>query len=828
MSCTPERPCGETRARLGLVPPAPGAPILRRRCGEFWGFLEELTAAVERLEVDGETLGSSWDLEGDPHGRLLAQLWARVAEGVAAQTELTAGEAYLETARDWTDLRRIAALIGYRPSPGVAAQAWVLAEVDRGGDPLVPAATRVQAPATAARPAQTYEVIADTQLREEWGELTATWVPVQAKPEDRQLRFLGTPGFRAGDELLFVHEQPQYVPPFGGWFTFWAWMLALKALPPSKATALSIAAVTGSSAELGTTLVSFDRDLHRVLDSLTAPYAAYKILATAGPAKRLQEVLRIPAVGDAQPLPLAGAEAIDTAQGRWVILDNPLETLSAGQLVAVVDWHTKACDVGHVKAHEPWNWEMAPGTFRRTSKLIFEPGLAALRGGGGEKSIYVLDRRVAARHYAFPQARPAGAPQLRLYPRPRRAPDRIAVGSGDSDRLRWEVYECRAAVEQEDAGSAGDAPSGLVVDLIGSAPATDALHAPASANLLRVRHGATKTATLGSGDATTTHQRIKVPDAPIAYDLDDSGNPVPTLVLRVEGARWDERPSLHGAGSDPAFATRLAADGALTVEFGDGTRGARPPTGHNNVTARYRVGGGSAGEVDAGAIDTLIGSIRGVKKVRGAGPAAGGADQDDAGSVRRLAPTRARAFGRAVSIEDIVDLSLAYPGVSHAAAWSGAGGEGCACGGPGLHLAFVRAAAGGPRPPLAAETRALSSYLDARRDPDVPLCVCAGSVTRPPLSAVLVTDPRREAGAVAAEALAAVTDPVGALGYRQRRLGQPLDRSDVLAVVHAVSGVVGVLDLQLEGVVGEHGRRGAAPHELVYPPASPSVTERPA
>lgn len=827
MSCTPVRSCDDDPRGLGLLPPAPGAPYLERRSGDYWSFLDDLTAAVEQLEVDGEPLGSRWDIEGDPHGAMIARLWAAVAEGVAAQAELTAGEAYIGTARDWTDLRRVAALVGYRPRPRIAAQGWVVADVDRGTDPLVPAGTRVQAPGTPARPAQTFEAAADTQLHSEWAGLTATWVPEPARPTRRELRFLGAPGFRAGDELLIVREVPHSPAPVGrAWFPFWSWILSLLFQPPSAASALSIAGVTTSAEELGTTLVSFDRDLDKVLDSLTEPYAAYRILATAAPAKRLTRVLRIPASGPVEELSLGGVEPIpgDTS----VILDSALENLSAGQLAAVVDWSTRACDIARVKAYEPVVWETAPGTPRRASKLTFDRALPALLGSGREKSIYVLDRRVVARHYEFPRARPAGPARLRLYPRPGAVPARVAVDTGTPERPDWEVYECREAADQEDPGTGAATPSGLVVDLLSGSPESGPLQARASGNLIRVRHGESKQATLGSGDATVAFQRLKTPDAPIASDVDEAGSPVPTLVLRVDGVRWDERPGLYGAGEAQAFAVRLETDGAVTAEFGDGTRGSRLPTGRNNVTAAYRVGGGSAGEVESGAIDTLVGSVRGVKKVRGAGPTSGGADQDSEQRLRRLAPTRARAFGRAVSIEDLVDLSLGYPGVSHAAAWDGEGPAGCACGGAGLHLAFVRASAAGPRAPLDAEIRSLASFLDARRDSTVPLCVCAGAVRRPPLSAIVAVDLRREPGAVAAAAVAALAAPDGPLAPDNRALGQALDRSDVLAVLHAVTGVVGIEQLDIGGAGGELGRLAAARHELVYPPADPAVTGQPA
>ena len=227
---------------------------------------------------------------------------------------------------------------------------------------------------------------------------------------------------------------------------------------------------------------------------------------------------------------------------------------------------------------------------------------------------------------------------------------------------------------------------------------------------------------------------------------------------RSTACSWDEAPSLYGVGAAEVFVVRLDADGGQTVEFGDGEQGARLPTGRRNVTGTYRVGGGTAGEVESSAISSLLGSVRGVKKVEGAGPTSGGADQDDERDLRALVPGRARAFGRAVSIEDLVDLSRGYPGVTHAAAWTGSGPPGCACGGSGLHLAFLRAGPAGPRAPDANEIGALASFLDARRDATVPLCVCAAVLTDPAIriDVALAVDPRRDVAEVVAATRAAL------------------------------------------------------------------------
>jgi len=813
---------------LVLDPPPPGETRLRRRIGEFHGFVRDLVEYVERQVVDGTPLGSRWDVEGDPAALRLAELWAFVAEGVAAYTELAAGETYLPTAQDWTDVRRIAALVGFRPRPAIAAQGWVMAELDRGAAPLVPAGTRVQAPATPERPAQTYEVVADTQLRVDWAGMTATWVPQAAVPRDRTVRFLGDPGFGPADRVLFVLEKDGMVIAATGWVAMWAYILGrsmlttIQASGPSSAQAIAIATATAVSSELGTTLVKFDRNLDELLGDADAPYAAYRVLATAAPARQIDAVLRIPAEGAPVPVDIDTTPPIDL-DTNTVTLDRPLDNVSKGQLVAVVDWAGGGCDIAEIDTHAYVDWHVAPGTPTRVSTLKLTGQVNTL-ASVSPLTFHVLDRRVVARHYVFPAAPPEtdDRHRLRLYPPPAAVPNRIAVGLTEGERTDWQVLECKQAADQEQV-SAG-APSGLIVDLVHGDPADLSVLAPASANLLRVRHGTQVSAVLGSGDATQADQRFTTADAPIAYDLDESGNPVPSMVVRVAGVRWDEVPSLYGVGAAEVYGVRRGPDGAETLEFG----GARLPTGSGNVAAIYRVGGGEAGEVPSGAIQSLLGSVRGVKKVLGAGPTEGGADQDDEHRLRRLAPTRARAFGRAVSAEDLVDLALGYPGVTHAVTFDAAGPQGCPCNGVGLHLAFIRRGEAGPRPALPGEILSLAGFLDARRDPTVPLCVCSGVVTNLHLTVALAVDPRREPAAVAATVTAALADPAGPLGPDQRALGQALDRSDVFAVIHAVAGVVGVATLDLPGADSELGRRGAKRYELLVPSSDPSVTGAPA
>ena len=71
---------------------------------------------------------------------------------------------------------------------------------------------------------------------------------------------------------------------------------------------------------------------------------------------------------------------------------------------------------------------------------------------------------------------------------------------------------------------------------------------------------------------------------------------------RLAASRWREVESLAGYGADDRVFTVDHDSGEVT--FGDGVNGAAVPPGFRNVRAvRYRVGGGSAGAVRAGAVE---------------------------------------------------------------------------------------------------------------------------------------------------------------------------------------------------------------------------------
>jgi hypothetical protein len=816
--------------------PLPGQSRLRRRLADRLALRDDLLfrlAATPDPARPGQTLGDRLDVAGDPTVVTVAELWARVADGVCAYTEMTAGEVYLGTAQDWTDVRRIVDLVGYRPAQRTAAHGWILAGTAPGASPLVPAGTQVQAPGTPSHPAQTYEVAADTSLRPDWAGLTVTGVPAPAAPAStpaaptgNQLRFLTDPGFVPSDRVLFVSEGGAQPLP-AAWAEFLVWLFALISgtayVSGTHQTVAGAARVTKRSDDLGAVLLEFDRSLIPLLPQVPGTsYAAYRVRAELAVPSRLDALSYVldksagtatpsyPSTEPASPYPSASSNSVlvtdgsDVSPGQTLILYGE-PALSAGQ--------PNECLVTTVTAVSPLDWHVAPGTVKRVAQVTFNDPLPTDLLGQ-PLTVLSVDPRQAAQHYELPDLA-ADASTARLHPRPAAPPPLLALQTQAADgSMQWELTACTL-----DAGDSPNDPGGMLVDLTGTRSGV-ASRSAATGNVIAIQHGTTSQGpvTLAGGTAVLA--------GPVTGDVAADGTVTDSLVLQVGGVRWVEVASLYGSTpSDQVYATRLTADGRLVLVFGDGVTGAQPL---GDVTATWRIGGGLAGELPAAEITSLVGGVNGVRTIAGAGALSGAADQEDPLRMRRAAAARIRALDRAVALPDLADLALAVPGTSHSASWRGAGPTGCACGGSGIHVAVLRlaiTATGAPtvRAPSDAELTALGGYLDARRDTTVPLCVCAAVPSPVQVGALVAVDPRRDSTVVLPAMKTALLDPDSPLAPLPRDLGQPLDGSDVIEIAQPVPGVVGITGLTLTGGVSPAsagdlslGRLPAQRYELLF------------
>jgi hypothetical protein len=139
------------------------------------------------------------------------------------------------------------------------------------------------------------------------------------------------------------------------------------------------------------------------------------------------------------------------------------------------------------------------------------------------------------------------------------------------------------------------------------------------------------------------------------------------VVVRTRGSSdvqvWTVHDTLALSGHGEHDVTLVIDDAdRATLVFGDGTFGAIPPPGAI-VTATYRTGGGTVGNVPVGAIDTIVDapqlSLLGAV-VSNLEPGAGAAERETIEHAVRHAPATFRAQGRAVTGADYESLALNF------------------------------------------------------------------------------------------------------------------------------------------------------------------------
>ena len=301
-----------------------------------------------------------------------------------------------------------------------------------------------------------------------------------------------------------------------------------------------------------------------------------------------------------------------------------------------------------------------------------------------------------------------------------------------------------------------------------------------NANVALATHGETEARAIGHGNASLGGQAFVLPVKPLTH----VGSPSPTgvaaaLEIRVDGLLWREIPSLRDAGPrDAVYTLKHQEDGSTLVQFGDGTNGRRLPTGINNVIATWRKGLGQTGMVRAGQLTLLAGAPQGVKSAVNPLPATGAADGETIDDARRNAPLSVMTLGRIVTLTDYADFARAFIGVAKAhAIWSWTGTQ----------RAVLLTVAGTNGAPL--EARDIDNLRGAIADVSDRAIAVTVANHRPAtfrLTASIKVLPTHQSDMVLAEAQARLA---AAFSFAARDLGQPVARSEVIAVIQGVPGV---------------------------------------
>ncbi|APR75692.1 Hypothetical protein A7982_01038 [Minicystis rosea] len=140
----------------------------------------------------------------------------------------------------------------------------------------------------------------------------------------------------------------------------------------------------------------------------------------------------------------------------------------------------------------------------------------------------------------------------------------------------------------------------------------------------------------------------------------------PEIAVMVGARRWERVDSLLDAAStDHVFVVEPRAGGGSSIRVGDGKSGAALPVGLP-VRVRYRIGGGATGNRGSRRIDAPSSSHPAVEETWNPLAASGGTEPEPRALARVRGPAITGVGDRAIAIDDVRILALAFDGVTRA------------------------------------------------------------------------------------------------------------------------------------------------------------------
>jgi predicted phage baseplate assembly protein len=236
-------------------------------------------------------------------------------------------------------------------------------------------------------------------------------------------------------------------------------------------------------------------------------------------------------------------------------------------------------------------------------------------------------------------------------------------------------------------------------------------------------------------------------------------------------------PSIFELGSeDRAYTVKTMRDGKSEVQFAG-----RLPSGTHNVSALYRVGGGTAGNLTAGRITTAMAPIVGIGGVSNPVAAEGASEAETIDDMRSAAPQSIRTLDRVVSLADFEAFAKSYRGIGKALATE-------------LHVGLrsvvcITIATTSLTSPIAGSDiiESLRAELTRVTVPGRSIRIEGFTDLTAQLTVALAIDPAFRRSDVEAGVRATLGT---AFGREARNFGEALHRSVILAAVQKVEGVV--------------------------------------
>lgn len=120
--------------------------------------------------------------------------------------------------------------------------------------------------------------------------------------------------------------------------------------------------------------------------------------------------------------------------------------------------------------------------------------------------------------------------------------------------------------------------------------------------------------------------------------------------------RWEQVPNLLLAGGEDRVYELDALAGI--IRFGNSRNGKVPPKGMLNIRVAYSYGGGAVGNLPAGQVNALVGSLPRITGVTNISPMSGGTDPTPMEKIERLGNKCIRHRGRALGASDFEQMVL--------------------------------------------------------------------------------------------------------------------------------------------------------------------------
>jgi hypothetical protein len=818
----------------------PSLPQVRYRVGTQVDFLRSALAGLSDPQFPA--LRGLTTREEEDFTIALLDGWATLADVLTFYQERIANELWLRTATERDSVLRLAQLIGYRLKPGVAAEtplAFLLDETPGAPTEVtIKIGTKVQSVPGADEKPQTFETIEEIAARVEWNALQPTLTtPATIAAGDKDLYLKGTStNLVVGDALLLVGDERLNDHHSSRWNfvvllsvtadpkndrTHVTWETGLVSPPAENVKAYAfrqLAARFGHNApdpKLVTkpgggavgTWVGFDNYGSPMdLDS-AYPKIVPKSWAVFANSDGDVQLYKLKAVsfhsranfalsGKVTLITLDTLDDLDLFDRRGTVIyaqseqleltGGPLVTPAAGSLSAFLTRgpNLLAPIEGSIIALDRLIPVLASG-----SKVLLSGKLPRARVATTSLTLISLDglqtRTVTQGKTLALLARPSLLPwNLAKF---RLRTNEGFVGTVITLRTWLVLIPAHAgdSVVSELATiteCAGD-PSVLTLQ----APLTRFYDRPTvtiAANVANATHGETVTEVLGSGDGSQPNQRFKLRQAPaLTYTRSTlPGGAESSLQIRVSDLLWHEVPTLfERTARERIFTTELADEGKVTVRFGDGERGARLPSGAQNVKATYRRGIGLEGLVRANQLSTLLTRPPGLKAAINPLAAEGADEPESFANARQNAPLTVLTLERVVSLEDYENFSRSYAGIAKAlATWTWDGRT------RGVFLTVA-----GPLGATISTTLAgdLITAIHNAGDPFVPVRAVSYRKALFKVAGKIKIDPDYETEKVQAAALSALREE---FSFGNRKFGQPVVLSEVIALIQAVAGVIAV------------------------------------